>query len=900
MKAITKTVLLGIAVATFRSVGSVRNTARLATRVLLLLLASAEVKSRADTLVFLPQLNNYWPDPKNWFTVDPNNQMLVAAGRAPVAGDSATISAHVIADLTALSLNLNTLTLNSDAVVSNGLVTASKVVMFGGSNGSGTGFQSDVLTVLTEMDILGGSCGLSSTTLSIQPGAFLMLGALGVAGQLSFSSSTIYNYGQITFAANGSFLSGGSSLVNGTNAFIVASTNASLNGTSCIFDNNGVLRCDAGTFSVGQFASWTSHSGVSYFVTTSSNAVIDFPSGLTIPPGVTNYFYGPGTNEWVGGTIQGTAQIGYLDPTNQVFTNLVFTPGNLFFSGTITGTGAIHAMTMLGLGSLLIWYNATLGGPVVNIDPLSQLTIGDRFSHDLNAGSINNAGAVTWTIGPTLSIDQRAVFNNLPGGMFSCLITGTPIDGSVVGAGVLNNFGTFRKALGTNGLVFAPSGFGPAFNNSGLLEVLSGYVQLSGGTNIGTFDLSAGELWFSYNSTELNSGVQFIGTNFLREVGAGTVYVNTNVTVANFEMRNATAILDGPGNLIVTNACNLSAGTLQGSGILTIPSGGGLNIKGFVSWSQRTIDNSGAAMVAGTGTIGTQGGGFFNNLLGGVFDIQNDNGVGFSSGSSPVFNNFGLFKKSAGTAQSPLDAFFTNNSVVEIQTGTVYFGAGFEQAGGSTTVASNATLKVPDTTAAVLSGGTLSGLGTVSGALSNAATVIPGPPGTLTVVGTYNQSSLGALSIVISGAATPQYGRLAVSGGAALAGSLMVSFENGFAPSVGNVFGIVTAGGGIAGKFSNLAGMHAGNGVVLVPSITPTVFNLIAAHEPTLSALSFTGHQFSFSYPSTSGLTNIIEYTASLNPIDWLLLTNVPGDGTIRTIIDASANSEGFYRIVFQ
>jgi hypothetical protein len=47
---------------------------------------------KADTLVFSKQLNNYWPNPNNWFTVDPITQNLLAAGRAPLAGDSATIN----------------------------------------------------------------------------------------------------------------------------------------------------------------------------------------------------------------------------------------------------------------------------------------------------------------------------------------------------------------------------------------------------------------------------------------------------------------------------------------------------------------------------------------------------------------------------------------------------------------------------------------------------------------------------------------------------------------------------------------------------------------------------------------------------------------------------------------
>ena len=69
---------------------------------------------------------------------------------------------------------------------------------------------------------------------------------------------------------------------------------------------------------------------------------------------------------------------------------------------------------------------------------------------------------------------------------------------------------------------------------------------------------------------------------------------------------------------------------MQGSGIFSIPSGAALNVSGPVSWSQRTINNSG--MVTLTGTIATHGGGVFNNLPGGIFDLQNDNGIAFASG----------------------------------------------------------------------------------------------------------------------------------------------------------------------------------------------------------------------------------------------------------------------------
>jgi hypothetical protein len=792
------------------------------------------------------------------------------------------------------SYNINTLTLDTDAYVTNGLMTASTVVMFAGSGGAQTIFQNVGLTVLTEMDVLGGNCALYSTMLAIKPGAELVLGALGVPGQLTFSSSTIDNFGQISLTASGSYLTGGTSLVNETNAVIDASTNAMLDGTACVFNNSGLVRCEGGTFSVGQFASWTSQSGQAQFETTHSNAAISFPNGLTVPAGATNYFYGPGTNYWVGAAIQGTAQLGYLDPVTLLFTN-----GTVIFSVSVAGAGTIHAATMQGMGSVLIWDDATLEGPTVNIDPLSQFNVTDPFEHDLSSGTINNSGAFTWSHGPTLSFDGGTTFNNLAGGTFYCLITNTSTDGSIAGSGVLNNAGTFVKAAGTNGIVFAPAGSGPAFNNSGLLQVLSGYVQLSGGTNTGSFDLSGGELWFGYNSNVLGVGTQFTGTNFARAVGPGSMFVNASVSLANFQLRNSTGLLDGPGNLTVSNTCNVSGGTIQGSGALTIPLGAALNINGFGYWSQRTLNNSGTASMAGAGIIATTGGGLFNNLVGGVFNIENNNGIGISSGAPATLNNFGLLMKSAGSGSSAFSVVFTNNATVQIQSGTLYFSPNFTQMVGATTIASNAVLQV--SSQASFNGGTLSGLGTVSGTLSNAAIVAPGPLGSLTVQGNYYQSSLGALSIELGGAAAGQFSRLSVNGSANLAGTLEVAVTNGFAPVVGDVFGVISASGGFFGGFSTLTGSQAGHGVALVPAVNSTTFDLVAANDLVLSAASYTGHQFSFSYPSTAGLTNIIEYTTSLSSTQWLVLTNIVGDGSLKSVEDTTAtNADRFYRALFQ
>ena len=56
--------------------------------------------------------------------------------------------------------------------------------------------------------------------------------------------------------------------------------------------------------------------------------------------------------------------------------------------------------------------------------------------------------------------------------------------------------------------------------------------------------------------------------------------------------------------------------------------------------------------------------------------------------------------------------------------------------------------------------------------------------------------------------------------------------------------------------------------------------------------------QVTFSYLSTPGYTNAVQYTDSLSPPLWETLTNVPGDGTIKVILDPDAtNAMRFYRV---
>jgi hypothetical protein len=112
-----------------------------------------------------------------------------------------------------------------------------------------------------------------------------------------------------------------------------------------------------------------------------------------------------------------------------------------------------------------------------------------------------------------------------------------------------------------------------------------------------------------------------------------------------------------------------------------------------------------------------------------------------------------------------------------------------------------------------LQAGTLSGVGTV-GASVNASggTVAPGnSPGMLTIDGNYNQGSGGTLAIEIgSTQAEVDYDVLNILGDASLAGTLSVSLIDGFTPSGGNTFKVLTASGELTDLGLTLGGPDAG------------------------------------------------------------------------------------------
>lgn len=184
--------------------------------------------------------------------------------------------------------------------------------------------------------------------------------------------------------------------------------------------------------------------------------------------------------------------------------------------------------------------------------------------------------------------------------------------------------------------------------------------------------------------------------------------------------------------------------------------------------------------------------------------------------------------------------------------------------------------------------GTLRGVGTVEGGVTLSGTIQPGYPiGTLNVnnIG-FNSEAQSRLEIQVGGIAVgTQYDRLAVVDNAALSGTLSLSLSNGFVPTAGQTFDILTA-GSINGQFSSVTGTDLGSGKAFVAQYLPTSVRVVVDSvtgvdigQPTIFVVE--GY--------TESLTASATYAASAVQNVSSAVTWISDDPTIATV---SANGK--------
>ncbi len=776
-------------------------------------------------------------------------------------------------------------------------------------NSSTTTFNGSTLNIQNQWNSLNDQ--LFGATANIMSGALLFLNG----GTLYANGSTLYDIGQIELmnGATINFSSGTNQLTITSNAQFTSIGNNSVfssagSGNALVFDNNGFVQTQNGTlFIESDNIFWTNSLGRGFFTNITSNAVLEINGPFAVQTNCTNFINGPGTFLLYNGietTINGLLQVGLADPS----------PGTLdYHAFTLDGSGSVNISGSPGLPGTLIWESGTFAGPQVNIDSNSLLIISNIFLKTISGCTINNAGAATWlTDGDTIQMDNGAVFNNLAGGTFTAENSAYLQGGAGASPSFFYNAGTFRKSVSSNPMNFAPDNPpapSPYFLNLGLLDVQTGTLYMEWGTNSGQCNVATGaQLLFWQGTNVQESTATFTGA------GLYTIYEGDFWLAADQVMTNNLVVLtsgriDGPGNLTMDGVLTLDAGAAQGAGSLNVSSTGSLLVISNNFTLYRNITNAGRALISNVAVYAGQPL-TWNNLPGSSLNLMGaayfGNTVGYVGPPPALYNAGALSNSGPANLTAQINWNVTNSGLLVVNPYSMIFEQQLTQTAGATQVQPGATLTVSGAFGHTfdMRGGVLEGTGTVSGSVVNSGTIHPGDsPGILTIgFGTLTNDPGAQLAVDIAGTAPGlQFSQLSGAGGQAWLNNLglTVNFDGGFVPTVGQSF-VIWTNAQINGVFASLAGNPAG-GVVLVPQYSPNLVTLVAANNPSLQSPSFTDKTLSFGFQTTTGLTNIVQYTTSLSPPDWQPLTNIVGDGLVHFFTDNKAtNASRYYRVGFK
>jgi len=498
-------------------------------------------------------------------------------------------------------------------------------------------------------------------------------------------------------------------------------------------------------------------------------------------------------------------------------------------TGTFTNQGSVA-----NSGTFIVettgTYNQTSTSAGLTPTTVNTGTFANRGTTNIDAGIFENARFFTNT--GTVRIGEGTTFTNTSNGIYHPLPSGTTrIDGNFInnfavqngGAITVSTTGWYRQVAGTS--FGTGTGNGGSFTNAGQVYIgkdtsfnsspgASGqssaghYIQqVSGTTRIdGSFDnrgyvTNEGAITVGATGKYLQSRADINGfppvsaTNSGTFTNAGQVRIGEGTSFSNFPRLEHGAppavggqyIQQAGGTTQIDGSFSNQGGRVTNEGTITVGATGTYNqtrSAAPVPATPATV-NSGSFINAGTTAINA---GTFTNqgsvVNSGTFQIGG-NGVGTFANQGSVVNS-GTFEVAVLGQVSGSGSYVQNAAAAQ----TIVNG----------TFAHHVTLQ----------GGTLSGTGTIQGTVQNyGGLLLPGNNGlgTLTIRGQYAQGFGGTLGVNLAG--LNSHGLLAVQGtGAAvtLNGFLTIGLLNGFSPSLGNTFGVLTCTGcTINGSLSGLS-----------------------------------------------------------------------------------------------
>jgi hypothetical protein len=570
---------------------------------------------------------------------------------------------------------------------------------------------------------------------------------------------------------------------------------------------------------------------------------LTLPGGLHMETGtlsVHSPVIAAGTSVWSGGTIGGGG----------TFTNmgtLDIDPGStggveLSSGATLDNTGTID----LASGFLSVTDSALVsndGGGV--FDLLGDTNIYRSFV-DSTFGRFKNAGTIHKASGAGSSLINIPLDN-----------TGGAIDAETgtlkLTGGGLSTGGEFDASDGATLDLYASAAISPVYSGS-YFGSGKGTVTWTGIIDVGAtgaeFDFTPGLLvWASgiKGGALSNSGsMTSKGGGAALEDGAtlnndGTISVIDSVNLEGSATLNnhKSGAIDLEGDAAFTQFFG-STDAIHNKGLFVKSAGTGTS---FVS---PTFDNTGTVEVD-TGTLSfsspvTQVSG--TTLTGGKWVVTKgatltmagnlpltDNGADVTlSGAGSSFSNFSALAGNSGSLlleagqTFTTSADFSNSGVLTVSGGSTLVVTGtFTESAGSTELETGVLTSTEKMVS--ISGGSLSGSGTINGDVTDGGEIDPGgvgAAGLLTIKGSFTVTSTGALGIDLGGASpVTGYDQLAVTGTASLGGALKVTILAGFTPGVGETFSVLTFSSS-TGALASSSGLDLGNGDHLATFLNPT------------------------------------------------------------------------------
>jgi hypothetical protein len=542
-----------------------------------------------------------------------------------------------------------------------------------------------------------------------------------------------------------------------------------------------------------------------------------------VPNGNFNAFIGNGSSP------KPTANLDFNATVNNLTLDsggVVITPGNSLTASGITMSGSVSFITgttgaeMLNLGSITgngtisnvgvsqAFLHATgglltidtsslgIGNSAIQVDTGSTLSIsGGPFkgldsSGTLSTGYLNLQG--------TLKIDNANITTISSAGISQFTLDGPGAQiVNQFNASALSNLSEIRNSQFTltNGATLSTSG--SLFNNgfggdqfvvsNGSALTVHGDFQTCCRVGVSGSTMTVTGTW---NATQAEPNII--------DVGAGAT-VNVNGAFNNF------------GDNLVPDIVRVGDSTLTvegdfNNGIGFSYSGGG----GFVSLSQGSALNV-------RGTLNNEGSGFLSLSDGSTLSAQKD------------LNNRGSLSLATGSA-GQVQGTLTNSGSVQIDnTSVLTVRSGFNQTAGSTVV--DGLLNAPGK-GVNIQGGILSGTGIVNGKVLMAGTMMPGDPtGIFTINGNYSQTSTGKLMEQVGWINGSNASLFQVNGVATLDGTLALTLLNGYDPTVGDSFILMTFLMG-QGSFDTVTGLNLGNNLFFDLMYDPHDVRVVVESQP--------------------------------------------------------------------